>query len=227
MSLGKVLSSLGFTLPIYGDDSNTCLRGWGLSTLLCAKHFTAPYQWLLGLKWGPRLSARSHRTEGTRTSLGPGKSTVAPLQGQESTGSTPDFTVSGLSVPSCWVRGVWGEAGPGSFDFETQVKHNLASPSCMWGDSATSPPRSGFLLLAGGLFSFVNKLLVPHFKGKSKRASGWLSRLSVQLWLRFVALSPMLGSVLTAQSLEVASDSVCLSLRLSPHSLSLKIINKY
>ena len=47
---------------------------------------------------------------------------------------------------------------------------------------------------------------------------GWLSRLSVRLHLRhimilqFVGSSPASGSVLTAQSLEPASDSVCVSL---------------
>ena len=46
---------------------------------------------------------------------------------------------------------------------------------------------------------------------------------------RFVGLSPALGSMLTAQSLEHALDSVCSSLSASPHlmlSLCLSKINK-
>ena len=44
---------------------------------------------------------------------------------------------------------------------------------------------------------------------------------------RLVGLSPALGSVLTAQSLESVSDSVSLSLCLSPvHALSLSVPKK-
>ena len=48
------------------------------------------------------------------------------------------------------------------------------------------------------------------------------------LW--FISLSPALGSVLTAQSLEAASDSVCPSLSAPPRyvlSLSLTLKNKH
>ena len=48
---------------------------------------------------------------------------------------------------------------------------------------------------------------------------GWLSRLSVQVQvtiLQFVSLSPMSGSVLTAQSLEPASGSVSPPLSIPP-----------
>ena len=58
---------------------------------------------------------------------------------------------------------------------------------------------------------------------------GWLSQLSVQLWLRsqFVGSSPASGSVLTAQSLEPASDSVSPSFSAPPPlALSLSKINK-
>ena len=57
------------------------------------------------------------------------------------------------------------------------------------------------------------------FKSPTVGAPGWLSWLSVQLRLRiswFVSLSPMSGSVLTARSLEPASDSVSFSLCPSP-----------
>ena len=51
-------------------------------------------------------------------------------------------------------------------------------------------------------------------------APGWLSWLNVPLrlqsWSQFVGLSPVSGSVLTAQSLEPVSDSVSLSLCPSP-----------
>ena len=62
----------------------------------------------------------------------------------------------------------------------------------------------------------------------------WVERptLAQVMILWFVGLSPAWGSVLTAQSLEPASDSVSPSLTLFlPHlhsvSLSLSIINKY
>ena len=50
----------------------------------------------------------------------------------------------------------------------------------------------------------------------------WVAQLTVQLWLtqvmisQFVSSSPTLGSVLTAQSLEPASDSVSPSLSAPP-----------
>ena len=70
-------------------------------------------------------------------------------------------------------------------------------------------------------------------------APGWLSQLSVltspQIMIsQLVSLSPVSGSVLTAQSLEPASDSVSPSLSLCPSpshalfvSLSLSKINKH
>ena len=70
-------------------------------------------------------------------------------------------------------------------------------------------------------------------KGKI-RAPGWLSRLSVRLRLRSRSQGswarPASGSVLTAQSLEPASDSVCPSLSapsLLLLCLALSKINKY
>ena len=64
-------------------------------------------------------------------------------------------------------------------------------------------------------------------------APGWLSRLSVRLQLQvmisqFVGSSPASGSVLTAQGLEAASDSVSPSLSLlRSHSVSPSKINKH
>ena len=61
-------------------------------------------------------------------------------------------------------------------------------------------------------------------------APGWLSRLSVQLWLKvsqFMNSSPTSDSVLTAQSLEPASDSVSPSLSAPPpFELCLSLKNK-
>ena len=63
----------------------------------------------------------------------------------------------------------------------------------------------------------------------------WVARLvkrptSAQVMISgFVSLSPASGSVLTAQSLEPASDSVCPSLSAPPHhshSVSLSLKNK-
>ena len=86
------------------------------------------------------------------------------------------------------------------------------------------------------VLSLCPSLLVLSLSLKNKMhkhlgAPGWLSWLSLWLQLmaqsverltsaqviisRFVDLSPALGSVLTAQSLELASDSVCVSLSLS------------
>ena len=60
-------------------------------------------------------------------------------------------------------------------------------------------------------------------KKKDLGVPGWLSQLSVQplalaqvMILRLVSSSPESGSVLTAQSLEPASDSVCLPLSAHP-----------
>ena len=74
------------------------------------------------------------------------------------------------------------------------------------------------------------------FKNKSDlRAPGWLSQLSPTLAqvmiLWFLSSSPVLGSVLTAQSLEPASDSVSPSLSAPPLvvlslSLSLSLSQK-
>ena len=61
----------------------------------------------------------------------------------------------------------------------------------------------------------------------------WLSQLSIQLPLKvmislFMGLSPVLGSVLTAQSLDPASYSVSVSLCPSPAGvLSLSLKNKH
>ena len=64
-------------------------------------------------------------------------------------------------------------------------------------------------------------------------APGWLSQLSVWLWLRslisqFLSLSPASGSVLTAWSLESALDSVSPSLYPFPaHALSLSLKDEW
>ena len=57
---------------------------------------------------------------------------------------------------------------------------------------------------------------------------GWPTSAQVMI-SQFVSSSPALSSVLTAQSLEPASDSVCVCLSLSlplPHSLSLSVSQK-
>ena len=80
-------------------------------------------------------------------------------------------------------------------------------------------------------------LLLPHlcFLSKTNKHWGiWVAQsvehpTSAQVMIsRSVSSSPVSGSVLTAQSLEPASDSVCLSLCPSPaRTLSLSKINKY
>ena len=57
----------------------------------------------------------------------------------------------------------------------------------------------------------------------------WINHLtSAQVVIsQFVSLSPMLDSVLTAQTLELALDSVSPSLPLPPLSLSLSLKNKH
>ena len=91
--------------------------------------------------------------------------------------------------------------------------------------------------LCGKIFN-VRKSLVALKKNLNQissciRAPGWLSPLSVRLqlrsWSQSVSLSPISGSVLTAQSLESALDSVSPSFSLPlpcSCSVSLSVKNK-
>ena len=74
---------------------------------------------------------------------------------------------------------------------------------------------------------------MSEFSLKKKGRGAWVAQLvkqptSAQVMIsRSMGLSPALGSVLTAQSLEPASESVSLSLCFSPaHALSLSISEK-
>ena len=79
------------------------------------------------------------------------------------------------------------------------------------------------------LRDIIMKLLKPKIKRKSWGA--WVTQLvehptSAQVMIsRFVSLSPVLGSVLTAQGLKPASDSVSPSLS-APPLLTLSLKNK-
>ena len=67
------------------------------------------------------------------------------------------------------------------------------------------------------IYRFNDILIKIPIRIFSLSAHGWLSRLSIRLWLRswshsLLSSSPTSGSVLTAQSLEPALDSVSPSL---------------
>ena len=76
-------------------------------------------------------------------------------------------------------------------------------------------------------------LISDRFHLKKAGRGAWVAQLVERPTLaqvtisQFVSLSPASGAVLAAQSLEPASDSVCLSLCPSPaHALSLSLQNK-